>query len=226
MPWPAGTVHRATGGLAYARGSLGGVQRDAAPRATIVLAHAVGFCKELWAPVLHELAPLLERTPATIDWLALDFSGHGASRAPPPDGTSTWDRYHAQELREVMRAEGIDPAASVVMGVGHSMGGAVLASLELRDSGHFRHVVAIEPPLFTRAALGIARVLSATGSNPLANAAARRRSTWPSQDAAREHFSKRSAAGWVNTRCIYICIYIYLYICIYVYMYICIYVYI
>jgi pimeloyl-ACP methyl ester carboxylesterase len=160
---------------------------------TVVFAHAVGFCKELWAPVLHELSSVLGSAIPRVNWLALDFSGHGSSRPSPLGGT--WDRSHPQEVAEVMRAEAVS-SSSPVLGVGHSMGGAVLTSLELREPNSFSHGLAIEPPLFTRALSVTHRALSAVGRNPLANAASRRRGTWPSLQAAREHFARRSGAGW------------------------------
>jgi pimeloyl-ACP methyl ester carboxylesterase len=160
---------------------------------SVVFAHAVGFCKELWAPVVHELANALGSAIPRVCWLALDFSGHGGSR-PPPLG-ATWDEYHTQEVLEVMHAEAVS-SSSAVLGVGHSMGGAVLTTLELRVPGTFGHVVAIEPPLFTRALAAGHRALGAAGMNPLAKAAAGRRSTWPNLQAAREHVARRTAAGW------------------------------
>eukprot|EP00962_Isochrysis_galbana_P041152 scaffold15024_cov124-Isochrysis_galbana.AAC.2 len=190
MPWPPGAAVCATSGLAYARGIFGGVSRG---HVTIVFAHAVGYCKELWAPVVHELANALGSAIPRVRWLALDFSGHGDSR-PSPLG-ATWDEYHTQEVMEVMVAESVS-SSSGVLGVGHSMGGAVITSLELRVPGSFDHVVAIEPPLFTRALCVGHRALSAAGMNPLANAAAGRRATWPNLQSAREHFARRTAAGW------------------------------
>ncbi|EOD38551.1 hypothetical protein EMIHUDRAFT_224302 [Emiliania huxleyi CCMP1516] len=113
---------------------------------------------ECWAPVLEDLAPLLTRR---VEWVALDFSGHGASTSSPPTGR--WDEYHVAEAREVLQSElrAVAPASRTV-GVGHSMGGAVLAALELRQPGSLARVAAIEPPIFPAAArcLGLPLVAS------------------------------------------------------------------
>ena len=204
--WPGSLVRPLRSGLSIARGSIGGSSGGGggdsgggdsdsgsgdAPVA-LVLTHALGFSKECWAPVLEDLAPLLTRR---VEWVALDFSGHGASTSSPPTGR--WDEYHVAEAREVLQSElrAVAPASRTV-GVGHSMGGAVLAALELRQPGSLARVAAIEPPIFPAAVGRLARLLTSAGLNPLANAAAQRRRAWPSAAAAREHFGSRMAAGW------------------------------
>jgi len=105
---------------------------------------------------------------------------------------------HVDDVQEVLRAEDIKESFTdrKLVGVGHSMGGATLVALELRGAGSLDHVVAIEPPLFTRLSAGIARAATAAGYNPIAAAARRRRRSWPDADAAREHIGRRLAAGW------------------------------
>ena len=185
MRWPAGTVLRSASGLAYARGSLGG---SAAPaQIAVVLTHALGYCKEIWCPTLHHLSKLVRNR---VEFLALDFSGHGASRPPR---NYDWNRCHVDEVAEVLRAESLPEN---LIGVGHSMGGATLVALELRNPGTLSRVAAIEPPLFTRLTAGIGRAATAAGLNPIAAAARRRRRVWPDADAAREHIGRRLAADW------------------------------
>ena len=186
MRWPAGTVLRSASGLAYARGSLGG---SAAPaQSAVVLTHALGYCKELWLPTLHHLSKLVRNR---VEFLALDFSGHGASRPAPRN--YDWNRCHVDEVAEVLREESLPDN---LIGVGHSMGGATLVALELRIPGTLSRVAAIEPPLFTRLTAGIGRAATAAGLNPIAAAARRRRRVWPDADAAREHIGRRLAADW------------------------------
>mmetsp|Transcript_32414 Transcript_32414/g.108162 ORF Transcript_32414/g.108162 Transcript_32414/m.108162 type:complete len:314 (-) Transcript_32414:24-965(-) len=193
--WPGSLARPLRSGLSIARGSIGGSSDSGGVDAPValVLTHALGFSKECWAPVLEELAPLLRRR--RLEWVALDFSGHGASASSPPTGL--WDEYHVAEAREVLQSElrAVAPASRTV-GVGHSMGGAVLAALELRQPGSLARVAAIEPPIFPAAIGRLSRLLTSAGLNPLANAAAQRRRAWPSAAAAREHFGSRMAAGW------------------------------
>jgi pimeloyl-ACP methyl ester carboxylesterase len=264
MPWPAGTLLRRTaGGISYAIGRVGGNGECVAstrstarggtsqpPCVRVVLTHAAGFCKEVWGPVLVDMARILgevttHRTnqrvatttavatgttcahssptmtdhhplpPLAVEWLALDFSGHGASCSPPPE-PARWDDYHVQETVDVMVDAGWKGASAtstplsddvmhtthpnVVIGVGHSMGGAVLTTLELsskhsRLGGTLNHVIAVEPPLFTRGLAWVAKAVSNLGVNPLANAAARRRRIWPDRQAVRQHVATRSPSN-------------------------------
>lgn len=270
------------------------------PLCRLVLTHAAGFCKELWSPVISEIetaitsprlsvdqqqkpftdtlavdsvtSVLSPGTAVIVEWVALDFTGHGASSPPPPE-PAHWDDYHVREVIEVMRDVGwsrscadagsgthisvctrcdgnssagapgtnepphSDTAGNhmasfrcscrntsdhsvlnqthahahiqhkhlgtcedrsthpCVIGVGHSMGGAVLTTLEMKPTcypGTLDRVVAIEPPLFTRALSLAARGLSTVGANHLANAAMKRRRLWPDRDAVRTHVASRA----------------------------------
>ena len=53
----------------------------------LLLAHATGFCKEVWRPVVDEL----RLAGAGNEIVAFDFSGHGESppRADPSDWSGT-----------------------------------------------------------------------------------------------------------------------------------------
>lgn len=192
--WPPGThLGRTAGGVAYATGKLPGLTPNWGPR--LLLAHGAGFCKEMWAPTLDELTVRPALASAT-EWLTLDFSGHGSSVEQPPP-PATWDQYHSDNVKEVLSELGWQALKSDgVLAVGHSMGGAVLATIEMQSPGTFDHTVVIEPPMFPRWMAAIVSVLGKTGTNALANAAAKRRSVWPSRQAVREHVAVRIGAGW------------------------------
>ena len=103
-------------------------------RALLLFCHATGFCKEVLLPVLDELAPLLTRDAA---FLALDISGHGDSRTHGMAATVAaerygWERMLTADIADALGAAaaqgtrlGFTPGATPVLGVGHSMGGAV-----------------------------------------------------------------------------------------------------
>ena len=191
MVWPVGTrVLRTPKGLAYARGIIGHGQSG--PSLNLVLCHGVGHHKEVaWAPMLPHLARLLDAE--AVSFIAPDFSGHGESRIAP-DGQK-WDAGHCDDISEVLQDAQLDSTLPCV-GVGVSMGGAVLCAHELRRPGTFSHVTAIEPPLFTRVAAAVARTVSDVGANWMADKASRRRSRWPSFEAARAHISSRGGKHW------------------------------
>ena len=129
------------------------------------------------------------------EWVAVDLSGHGASCAPPAE-PATWDRFHADDVLEVMSECGMLVDGERPVAVGHSMGGAVVVAIELRRPSTFSHVHMIEPPLYTRAGASLVRLASFAGWNMMANAARRRRSSWPSRADAQEHLARRMALGW------------------------------
>ena len=203
--WPPATsVLRTSRGLAYARGRIGLAAPGRPPALRLVFGHAVGFSKEAFAPTLVALGRLLEQRRCEATWVAQDFSGHGASREPPPE-PSKWNEYHAEEIIEVLEHEALHeidvgstppPPPPPLVGVGWSMGGAVLACAEVSRRHTFEHVLMYEPPLFTRSLAALAKLLGVLGLNVLANSAAKRRRVWPSLAEARAHLLSRSGRSF------------------------------
>ncbi|MFQ5555680.1 MAG: alpha/beta fold hydrolase [Acidimicrobiia bacterium] len=135
---------------------------------TVIAAHATGFIKELWLPVLSDLA---EAVPA-FEAICFDHRAHGDSGAPPPP-YDWWDLG-----RDVLAVVG---GRSSVIGVGHSCGAAALALAELMAPGTFASLVLIEPIILPPGT-------EVPPDLPIATTARRRRVRFPSRDAA--------AAGW------------------------------
>ncbi len=135
----------------------------------LLLAHATGFCKELWRPVVSSLRDQGVPAPA----LAWDIRGHG--RAPSLELPASWWTLGRDLVALIGSLEGDGRLPGSVVGVGHSMGGTVLVLAELLRPGTFTGLVLIEPvlipPPFVR--------------NPelsLAQGAARRRPVFGSRD--------------------------------------------
>ncbi|MGZ8786471.1 MAG: alpha/beta fold hydrolase [Acidimicrobiia bacterium] len=146
----------------------------------VLLAHATGFCKEVWDPVVAELRALGWGGSIT----AWDAPGHGGSPglAEPFDW---WDT--ARATLDVIAAS--EPAGPK-LGVGHSMGGASLVMAELLAPGTMRGLILIEPitfpPPFQR-----------VEENPLAVGATRRRASFASRKDALDNFAAKAAfARW------------------------------
>jgi pimeloyl-ACP methyl ester carboxylesterase len=141
----------------------------------VLFAHATGFCKEVWQPVA---AALLDLRPTTKT-LALDMRGHGDS--PRPDEPYRWDLVTVDVLFTMGERSG-------AVGVGHSMGGAVIARAAALKPDLFSAIVLIEPiilpPPYRREDM------------PLALAAQRRRNRFASRDAAYERFRSGPMATW------------------------------
>lgn len=143
----------------------------------VLFVHATGFCKEVWRPVLDEIAP----TGVGIDAILLDQRGHGGSSpiTPPLD----WWQL-GQDVLTVLEGH------RDVIGIGHSAGGAALALAEILVPGTFRSLVLIEPiipaPPFKR-----------IEDHPLAVGALKRTRQMPSRASVVEKYRGRGPfAGW------------------------------
>lgn len=139
----------------------------------LVLAHATGFCGLALAPLAEALT---ERAPVRV-W-ALDLPGHGSSPVPD-DGDLSWSRMAGEVLAAL---DELDLRGAV--GVGHSMGAAVLLDAEASRPGTFSRLWCFEaivgprppPPALTEA---------------LVAGALRRHRAFPSLEAARSHYRSR-----------------------------------
>lgn len=141
----------------------------------VLVAHATGFNALAYAPLA---AALGDR--ASADVFAPDVRGHGRTVAPP-QWTVDWHGY-AEDVAAA--AESITTPSEELFGFGHSMGGAALLLAAHRHPQLFAGLVLFEPVVFPP--------LSGAGdSNPLADGAARRRTSFPSRAAARENFARK-----------------------------------
>ncbi|MGH9053736.1 MAG: alpha/beta fold hydrolase [Acidimicrobiia bacterium] len=142
------------------------------------MAHATGFCKDVWEPLVAELRRRGVGLPAT----AWDFLAHGDSYLPDPP-YDWWD--FGRDALRVLSADG-----SKAVGIGHSSGGASLAMAEILRPGTFAGLVLVEPiilpPPFRR-----------SDDSPLAEGAERRKPSFPTLSEARANFaSKEAFASW------------------------------
>ncbi|MDH4308607.1 MAG: lysophospholipase, partial [Acidimicrobiia bacterium] len=106
------------------------------PAGSVVLSHATGFCTACWRPMVSQI----EHSVAQI--LGWDHRGHGRSTGGSVP-VSWWEM--ASDARRVISE--LVPKPAPVIGVGHSMGGAVLAMVELVSPGTFDGLVLVEPIL-------------------------------------------------------------------------------
>lgn len=144
----------------------------------LYLAHATGFCKEVWEPLVEELRRLGVGLPAT----AWDFFAHGDSYLPDPP-YDWWD--FGRDALRVLPGEGLK-----AVGIGHSSGGACLAMAEILRPGTFAGLVLVEPiilpPPFRR-----------SDDSALAERAERRKPSFPTLSEARTNFaSKEAFSSW------------------------------
>jgi pimeloyl-ACP methyl ester carboxylesterase len=149
----------------------------------LVCAHATG----LHAHVFATLAKLL----AEYDLVAYDARGHGASSPGPV--TPEWDMYgtDARIVTRWARQRALRPIGPVV-GVGHSMGATALVMAALVEPTLFDLLIVVEPIIFPPR--------DVTPDSPLAAGARRRRTVFPSLDAARENYAAKPPLNELDPR--------------------------
>ena len=173
---------RSSDGLDLVVHDLGGVGR------TLLLSHATGFHGHCYAPMAHELADRFHS-------VALDYRGHGDSPALlGEDGQPvvSWERY-GDDATAVATAL-VDERGGPLVGFGHSMGGACLLMAAHRDPSLFSHLVVFEPIVFPTGGAHPAAA-GPDGPSPLVAGARRRRSSFPSFEAAIENYAAKPPLG-------------------------------
>ena len=144
---------------------------------TLLLAHATGFNKLVWRPVVTALRS--QGFDGRI--LAHDFRSHG--RSPKLDGHD-WSHFGEDVAEMLSLVDG------PVLGVGHSMGGAALLGTGLKHPERFIGQVLIEPIVFPAID---------DQDHPLVVGAARRRRAFATPDEAIANFAGKPVfARWTS----------------------------
>jgi len=173
--WEPGKRVVGDGGVELATWDLGG---DGPP---LLLAHGTGFHAKMWEPLAGPL-----RSAYRV-W-ALDHRGHGASGHAPDRDYSDWDRL-ARDLLAVADSVG---GGGQLLGVGHSLGGAVALRAEQLRPGTFGALYCYEPVVL---APGVN-----AGTAELSMIARQRRAVWPSRPAAAANYARKPPFAAMDRR--------------------------
>jgi pimeloyl-ACP methyl ester carboxylesterase len=155
-------------GVDVAVHDLGG----AATAPILVVSHATGFHGRCYLPLAVALADRYHS-------IGFDYRGHGDT-AQPAGVPVDWNRY-ADDVEAVASSLGRG-----LVGFGHSMGGACLLIAAHRQPDLFSRLVLFEPIVFDPAVLG-----EDPGPPVLATIARRRRSAFPSFEAAIANYAAK-----------------------------------
>lgn len=146
---------------------------------TLVLAHATGFNKLVWLPVVEALRTRGFHGPI----VAFDFRSHGHS---PKLEDHLWTAFGEDVAHVLSRVGGR------VVGIGHSMGGAALLQSALAAPERYLGQVLVEPIIFPPSTFE-------SLDHPLVIGASRRRRAFDSPADAVAHFAGKAVfAQWTH----------------------------
>jgi pimeloyl-ACP methyl ester carboxylesterase len=161
-------------GVRVALHDLGGPEDPSAP--VLLFAHATGFHGRVWEPVAASLA-------GRFRCLAIDFRGHGVAETPA-GAPLAWSGM-GDDAEAVVRSDLVARSPNV-HGIGHSMGGAALVLAAARRPDSFRSLWLYEPVI-----VGAGVLPPSDAPNPMADAAAHRRSSFASFEQAMSNFAAK-----------------------------------
>lgn len=155
--------------LSVPGGEVGLLERDEGEGSGPVLlfCHGTGFCKEVWIPVIDDLADRISGWTA----IAIDQRLHGHSRGFPPD----FDWWHLGA--DVLAVLDVVAGGRPVIGIGHSSGGAAIVMAEVLRPHSLAGALLVEPIIFPPP-------FRASSNRRLAEAASRRRRRFASAEEA------------------------------------------
>lgn len=156
---------------------LSTIEWEGSGRTTLLLAHATGFNKLVWRPMVDAL----RREGFGGRIVAFDFRSHGTS---PKLGDHAWSHF-ADDVTEALSA-----IEGPVVGVGHSMGGTALLRSALDNPQCVIGQVLVEPII-------LPPVLFEGDDHPLVRGAARRRREFGGPGEALVNFAGKTVfAKW------------------------------
>jgi pimeloyl-ACP methyl ester carboxylesterase len=150
----------------------------------VLLSHATGFHAHCWEPVAHALK-------SQHHVVGLDHRGYGDAETVDPT-TMTWDQYGLDALAAArhLYAQHNEP----IVGIGHSMGGASLLMAAHSEPHLFRALFVFEPIVFPPPDPDAGE----RPGSPLPAGARKRRSRFPSFEAAIENFAAKPPMAAFN----------------------------
>jgi pimeloyl-ACP methyl ester carboxylesterase len=150
----------------------------------VLLSHATGFHAHCWEPVAHSLN-------SQHHVVGLDHRGYGDAETVDP-ATMTWDQYGLDALAAArhLYAQHNEP----IVGIGHSMGGASLLMAAHGEPHLFKALFVFEPIVFPPPDPDAGE----RPESPLPAGARKRRSRFPTFEAAIENFAAKPPMAAFN----------------------------
>lgn len=175
-----------------ARLTLRGWHTPPSGKPLIHFLHGNGFCGRTYEPMLEHLAPHFDL------WLC-DVQGHGDSDAGKQ--FLGWD-HNAELALQAFKAHEQLFANVPKFAAGHSFGGVLTCLMLALQPHRFARAVLLDPVLFDPGMVRKLKVSNAIGLqrfNPLAKAALKRRTHWPSRaDTLNSLRGRGTYKGWAD----------------------------
>lgn len=153
-----------------------------------VLLHANGLCAETWSAVVSQLA-------SEYHVFALDARGHGASSSPQPPDAYQWQHFVDDTVAVCGQILAETGQPRFELAAGSSLGGIIVAAVAAAQKKLFRRIVMLDPPI--RPGEELFREMEADmdgeamGRKNIADQARKRRSIWPSREAAAASYQQK-----------------------------------
>lgn len=169
----------------------------------LLFCHGIGHCKDVWQPVMRRVQAQV--APLAVECASFSFPFHGDQSDQAAEPVSTSDDpenprlHHPAATSELLVATvmaqvnqlRMSSPTRLVVGVGHSMGAIALWLAEIAHPGTFTRLVLFEP------VYNFTGPIREAATSFLVSATLRRRSAWPSRDAALAFFqSTRAYSRW------------------------------
>ena len=155
----------------------------------VLLHHANGFCKGVWALVADALR-------ARRHVIAMDARGHGDSSKPEGADAYAWHHF-AADVAAVADVLAAQHGRAIGLGIGNSFGGTSLVGAAARRPELFERLLLVDPVIPPPPDLSLT-VQHSPHMRRLVDGARRRRHHWPSRAAARAWCAERSLfRGWL-----------------------------
>ncbi|KAI9594043.1 Alpha/Beta hydrolase protein [Syncephalis fuscata] len=157
--------------------------RSSEPVVDVILAHANGYHKELWHPVIKRLGHAKAR------FVAYDIRNQGDSAALNAGRFGKDDFRWTQNVADIQTIIKQLKLHKPILGIGHSIGGATVLSLEENSPGTFDRVISIDPVC---SPLDAENPMYQAMTNSLVSRSSTRRFQWMNREEAKQAFLKRA----------------------------------
>ncbi|RKP07119.1 Alpha/Beta hydrolase protein [Thamnocephalis sphaerospora] len=152
------------------------------PRLNILLSHANGYHKELWYPIIAQLANINAR------FIAYDIRNQGDSALLNAGKLEKEKFSWLQNVDDILTVVDALQLQAPIMAVGHSIGGACVLIAEHKRPNTFVRIISLDPVC---GPLSVDDPMYAAGIDVVVGKSAKRRSRWANRDEAKAAFVKR-----------------------------------